>query len=165
MGGWWRQRQCGRWGPEPRLFSHLFLAASLQAHASHTPGTRGCLHSLILASLSGKANGHSGLGHFSKGSGQEVCGCGLAGGSWRKLEWLNIGSGNTFMLVLVSIGKKRPWGKNKKQSPRTRTTSRGPCSVSVMVTFWRVVAMSELRDPHLTGSSLRLGKRNKAHRA
>lgn len=45
-----------------------------------------------------------------------------AGG--RKLEWLNIGSGNTFMLVLVNIGKKRPWGKNKKQSLHSQLTER-----------------------------------------
>lgn len=45
-----------------------------------------------------------------------------AGG--RKLGRLNIGSGNTFMLVLVNIGKKRPWRKNKKQTPHSLGTER-----------------------------------------
>ena len=68
-------------------FSHT---SSLLPHCKLTPpappGFSGCLHSPISASLSRKANGYSGLGRFSQGSGQEACGCGLVGGSWGGLR-------------------------------------------------------------------------------
>lgn len=69
-------------------------------------------------------------------------------GWWNGTGMTNLGSGNTFMLVLVSTGKKRPWGKNKTHIPRVKKDT-GPhprrhFPVSVLVAFWRMAPMPEL---------------------
>lgn len=85
-------------------------------------------------------------------------------GWWSGLEMANSGSGNTFMLILFSFGRKRPWGKNKSKTripsvtghkpAHTRGKSTGPhpggpCPVDVLVPFGRVVPTPELLDLHL----------------
>ena len=77
----------------------------------------------------------------------------------------NSGSGNTFMLILFSFGRKRPWGKNKSKTRIPSVTSGhkpahtrgkstgphpgGPRPVDVLVPFGRMVPMPELPDLHL----------------
>lgn len=76
---------------------------------------------------------------------------------WRNgVGMTHLGSGNNFILVLVSFGRKQPWETEQKQNPHSQGEGkstglhpRGTCPVDVLVTFWRMVQRPELLDIHL----------------
>lgn len=77
-------------------------------------------------------------------------------GWWTGTEMANPVSGNTFMLILVNSGRKRPWGKkNKNKTHIPKVTSghrpahrRGKNTEPHPGSTW-IVPMPELLDLHV----------------